>query len=502
MKKILVILFCCFSVFLLFGCDKDVDVQFSTYDLDIVYDDYNKTLLGKEKLNYVNNSDSTLEYICFHLYPTAFKQGSRQSVISLNEYKACYYNGSSYGDIEIISVLNSDEESLNFEFCGDDENILKVFLSKELEPNKNTEIQIDFFVKLPNINHRFGYGENTINVANFYPIVCVYENGQFFEKGYHSNGDPFYSQMANYNVKITYPSNLTIAHTGKLQNNTDTSCDFNIDNQVVQTACTVSNVCATKVRDFAFVLSEKFEVISANQDETQIQYYYYNDTKPEQSLQTAIDAVKTFNGLFKKYPYSTLSVVEANFVHGGMEYPNLVYISDSISDYASYQNVIVHEIAHQWWYNLVGSNSFDNGWQDEGLTDYSTALFYEKNPQYNQSKDEIITNAVKNYSFFVDIYSSVYGKLDTSMTRALDEYPTSPEYVYVAYVKSMLMFDSLRELIGDESFFKGLRLYFDQYCYKEATPKNLIACFEKATNQNLEPFFNSWLNGKVLILTP
>ena len=501
MKKILVLLICCISVFVLFGCDKQQKAEYNTYTMEIVYNDFEKSLLGTESVLYVNNSDSVLDFVCFHLYPTAFRQGSNQSVVSLNEYKSCYYNGASYGDIRIDNVYIENQTS-DFEICGEDENILKVYLKQSLQPQQNVLIEIDFFVKLPNINHRFGYGENTINIANFYPIACVYEDGEFFDKGYNSNGDPFYSQIANYNVKITFPSNLTIAHSGNLKNSSVLQYDFNTEDKTISTECKKIEISAEKVRDFAFVLSEKFQVISDCQDQTQIYYFYYNDTKPDTSLKTAQDALKTFNQMIGKYPYTTLSVVESNFVHGGMEYPNLVYISDGITNYEDYQNVIIHEIAHQWWYNLVGSNAFDNGWQDEGLTDYSTAVFYEKNPEYSRTKDNIILNATRNYSFFVDVYSSVYDNLDTSMTRPLDEYSTSPEYVYIAYVKSMLMFDSLRNLIGDTKFFNGLNIYFENYCFKEAKPEQMIECFEKASNLDLESFFCAWLDGKVIIISP
>ena len=499
MKKLGILLLCLFSCLCLFGCEKQENKScINTYDINIIYDNDSKSLTCDEHVTYFNNSDIPLNYICFHLYPTAFREGSNQSVITLNEYRACYYNGTSYGDIQVSKVTQNDEP-IHYEICGDDQNILKVNLSQELQPQDSVEIFIEFDVQLPNINHRFGYGENTINIANFYPIACVYENGDFFTEGYNANGDPFYSEIANYNVNITYPSNLKIAHTGTEKNKTETDYQFEQDKII---KCDKVNIKAEKVRDFAFVLSEKFNIVQTKEEDTNIFYFYYKDQNPQTSLQTAVDSLKTFNKLFGKYPYETLSVVESNFVHGGMEYPNLVYISDAIADYSDYQNVIIHEIAHQWWYNLVGSNAFNNGWQDEGLTDYSTALFYEKNPSYNRSKDTMILNAVKNYSFFVDVYSSVYGKLDTSMTRPLDDYPTSPEYVYIAYVKSMLMFDSLRNLIGDEDFFKGLNLYFDTYCYKIANPHQLIECFNNVSNSNLESFFNSWLEGKVIIVSP
>ena len=179
MKKIGILLICLLSCLCLFGCEKQDNFKYTSYNMEIIYNHEDKKLFANQTVNYVNNTQSVLDYICFHLYPSAFRQGSNQTVISLNEYKTCYYKGSSYGDIFISNVTFNDNNVAEYEICGDDENILKVFFLESLQPQEIIEINIEFEVKLPNINHRFGYGENTINVANFYPIVCVYENGEF-----------------------------------------------------------------------------------------------------------------------------------------------------------------------------------------------------------------------------------------------------------------------------------------------------------------------------------
>lgn len=508
MKKIFKVIsfaavLCCLSLsILLCGCSQtSSEIKYNHYQIEIFYDDQEKTLSCTQTTSYVNQSDCELDNVCFHLYPSAFRQGAKQSVVSLLNYSTCFYNGTSYGDIQVNKVL-VDNQEVTINICGEDENILKVDLNKKLSPQEEIEIYIEFDVTIPNANHRFGYGKNTINIANFYPIACVFEDGEFMTKGYNSNGDPFYSQSSNYDVVIKYPSDLTIAHTGRAQNKSNFDYVSKLEQTDVLLAYSQIEIKAEKVRDFAFVLSEKYLSTQTVVDNTQITYYYYDDETPEKGLQTAVDAVKTFNKLFGKYAYDTLAVAKTNFVHGGMEYPNLVYITDSLEDYSDYQNVIVHEIAHQWWYNMVGSNAYDNGWQDEGLTDYSTALFYENNPQYNRSKDTIILNGIRNYTFFTEVYSSVYGTLDTSMTRSLDQYPTDPEYVYISYVKSMIMFDSLRQFMGDKDFFDGVKYYFDSYCYKIARPEDMIACFQKQSNKDVEAFFDSWLQGKVIIVQP
>jgi aminopeptidase N len=254
------------------------------------------------------------------------------------------------------------------------------------------------------------------------------------------------------------------------------------------------------IRDFAFVLSDKFNIVSDSYNNIKVNYYYYKNQYPNECLRAGVDSIRTFNNLFGEYPYDVINIVESNFVHGGMEYPNMVLISDAVDVQSDYINVIVHEIAHQWWYGLVGNNEYQYGWLDEGLTEYSTLLFYEENPEYNVDTKELIKNTTNSYVTFVDVYKKVFDNVDTSMNRALNEYNNESEYVYIAYVKGMLIFDNLREVIGDNKFMKGLQTYYKDNVYKIATPDILISSFEKASGNSLRDFFNSWINGNVQIL--
>ena len=258
---------------------------------------------------------------------------------------------------------------------------------------------------------------------------------------------------------------------------------------------TTTTIKAQAVRDFAFVLSDKFKVASVKEGGTEIKYYYYNDTKPDDSLLTAKESVATFNKIIGSYPYKTLSVVESNFVHGGMEYPNLVLISDALEKYEDYQNTIIHEIAHQWWYGMVGNNEYNYGWLDEGLTEYTTALFYEQNPKYSLSYDEIMTNANSSYCMFVEVYQDIFGEVDTTMNRKLNEFKTEPEYVYISYVKGVLLFDSLREVLGTKTFNKCLKKYFETNKGKNVTPQDMINSL-----RSLQGFFDSWIDGSVVVV--
>lgn len=481
-----VLLICCFSS----GCSKSFIETFSTncdnYNLQINIDEQSHLANVKQTTTYVNKTGSNLDSIYFHLYANAFKETAVNKPVSSVYQSKAYYNGFSDGGIEDLSI-SINNNNINPEFADEDKTLLKVLLAQSLNNKSKIDIVFNYTVKIPNVNHRFGYGENTINMANFYPIASVFENGKFDENGYHYNGDPFYSNVSNYNVSITHNKSYVLASTGYLKNTTED-----------QTTVT-EQYEAKAVRDYALVLSNKFKTLNKTISKTTVKYYYYNDEQPEQSLNTSILSLKTFNNMFGTYPYSSLSVVESNFVHGGMEFPNLVLISDSLDKYEDYTETIVHEIAHQWWYGLVGNNEFNYGWLDEGLTEFSTAMFFDKNSEYNVEYKTFMENAESSYSLFVDVYEDVFKNVDTTMNRKLNEFKTEPEYVYISYVKGMLLFDNLKTFVGEKNMLKGLKLYFKNFKGKNACPNDLINCFEKATGKNLQSFFDSWINGKVVI---
>lgn len=457
------------------------------YEINADVDCEKKEVDVQENVKYVNrDKKEKIDKLCFHIYPKAFSDGvMNKPVSSLNENKA-YPNGKSCGEVNIQKVVvNGNEQEASFE--GTDNDILVVSLKKSLNPNKSVDIYFEFNLKLPNINHRYGYGENTINLGNFYLIACVFEDGSFNTSPYNYNGDPFYSDISNYEVSVKYSSNYTLASTGEV-------CSENVENGIKTT-----NLQAKAVRDFSLVLSDKFKVLSEKVDGVSVSYFYYNDKNSEKSFKACKDSLTTFNNLFGKYPYKTLNVCETNFVYGGMEYPNLVYISDDLENFEDYIHTIVHEIAHQWWYGVVGNDEYKYGFLDESLTEYSTYLFYDENPTYNMNTEEMIKNTTNSYLLFIDVYREVFTKVDTTMLRSLDEYKTEPEYIYMAYVKGVLMFENLNNLVGKAKFLNTLKYYYSKNMGKNVTPDDLIFCFNKICKQNLTGFFNSWFNGTVVV---
>lgn len=483
MKKIICILLivCAAAASLSFTACGGKNECISEYDIFAVYDSENRSLKGTVDFTYYNNTDNEIADLKFNMYGNAFREGAAYAPVSHSYASKAYYAGTSYGGMTVEGV----ENCAGWNVGGEDENILTVTLLTPVYPEENVKIKISYTLNLALINHRTGVTQNAVNLGNFYPVLCAYTREGFAECPYYYCGDPFLSECANYTVTIDLPPEYTAATSGKLENESSAAgrkkCTYSLKN----------------ARDFAIVLSDKFQAVSQNVNGIEVSYYYYSDANPQVNLSAACESVKYFSETFGEYVYPTLCVVQTGFCYGGMEYPALTMISDALdSDNTIY--TIVHENAHQWWYAMVGSNQLTCAWQDEGLAEYSALMFFENHPAYAFTRTGIIGLATKSYRAYYSVYKQIFGDADTSMNRRLKDYESEYEYSNIAYNKGLILFDMLRQSIGDEKFKAGIRKYYSDNLYKIASYEDLCGSFLSG-GADLEGFFNSFVEGKIVI---
>ncbi len=464
------------------GCTSETKTSITEYDITCRLE--NHTLFGEQTVNFVNQTDNVISELKFNLFGNAFRRGAKYSPIASQYLAKAYPFGINYGSMTIEDV-KIDNVMADFKVAGVDENVLVVDLEKELFPNETASIEISYQLSLANVISRTGYNSSTINLGNFYPILCAVQDGEFYECAYYDLGDPFFSDCANYNVKITCDKDYVIASSGALkgerQESGQKTCEFSAKN----------------ARSFAFVLSKNFQVVNKKVLGKQVNYYYYNDQNPNASIDYAVNAITLFSDKFGEFPFSTFSVVQTPFIQGGMEYPGLVMISDELED-LPYGEVIVHETAHQWWQSAVGNNEIEYSFLDEGLAEYSVVLFYENFSQYGYTRKGLIEASEKTYKNFCSVYDKLYNKVNTVMLRGLKDFSSEYEYVNIAYIKPCIMYDSLRTTIGEQRFFSALKTYYMTYKFKNATPDDLASVFEKI-GAGTNGFFESFFSGKVVI---
>ena len=319
-------------------------------------------------------------------------------------------------------------------------------------------------------------------LASWYPILAVYD-----DQGWHLDavsyiGDSVYSDMAYYEVEIELPQDQVLVSTGEIK---QTGLEGDQQRYVVETG---------PVRDFFLIISARFTSLTAQAGETRINSYFLPENKAggQRALEVAIQSLETYNRHFGAYPYTELDVVDAPMQNAsGVEYPGIVLIGDDL--YAENQETgfavtVAHEVAHQWWYNLVGNDVFAEPWLDEALASYTSGLYLEA-AQGKPGLKGLMSYYQDRYQRSVDSGSDH----PISESLAYFENSASPNvYGGIVYAKGALFFDAVRQEIGDEAFFAGLQSYFGTYRYQIAAGEDLLATFESAAGRELDELFQTW----------
>lgn len=445
------------------------------YTMRLALDTAGKTLSGQQTVSFINNEDVPLEEAYFHIYPNAFKKLG--------------------GSIAIKGIkINGSDSQYRIE--GQDSTLLCVPFLTPLQPGNRNQIYIEYEISIPRegengIGDRFGYGRNTFNLGNFFPIAAVYQNGGWDKHPYDEKGDAFYSETGNFDVEIIAPEKQVIA------------CSGYVEEEKAADGVRRLKIKAYSVRDFAFVASDMFKVEEVMVDGTLVKSYAASRRKAKKILEYGREAIRLFNKSYGQYPYPVCSIVQSD-IGGGMEYPSLVMIESgeygnvSLNNYlacyyygkpkGSLEFVVVHELAHQWWYGLVGNDEYREAWIDEPLTQYSTLEYFRQ--RYGQKEFDRLYERYIKLGMEAFLLSDNGGS--NSLNRPLDRF-SNDEYYILIYNKGTMMFKDLEDQLGDEKFDRLLRTLFDRYRFGVVNGEKLIELTSEIAGEDMNGFFRSWL---------
>ncbi len=441
----------------------------SSYHIDAEYFPEERKLSARMETEIVNNTENAFSELKFRLFANAYREGAAHPPVSEVYRDAAYYNGESYGGIEVTSCEGGD-----ISLSGEDEEFLTVALGEELYPDETARLVFTFEVTLAEANHRLGAGEHAVNLANFYPVLCPYGESGFLEHLYTPEGDPFVSECADYDVCLRVPDGYEVM-----------GAERGEDRYVLH---------AENVRDVAFVIGQGYSLAERDVGGVKVRYYFLEGD--ETALDCAAESLAFFSEKFLSYPYPAYTVVQTDLPYGGMEYPALAMISLSLRP-EEIPAVVAHETAHQWWYAAVGSDQYGEAWQDEGLAEYSVALLAEENGKFG-SYGELVAASERAYRAFFSVRSQVTGSADTRMSRPLTEYSGLYEYRSIAYDKGVILFDRIRSVAGKKRMMRALSRYAETYCGKMASKADLVSCFEEE-GARVGELIASFTEGKCVI---
>jgi aminopeptidase N len=313
-------------------------------------------------------------------------------------------------------------------------------------------------------------------LPNAYPLVPVYDDEGWNAEIAPVYADDVYADVALYDVAVTAPADMVLVTSG--------TCD---STEAGRWSCQ-----AAPMREFTLILGRDLELVNREVEGVVVNSYYYprHATGGARALEVAVDALLAFNEMFGPYPYSELDVVETPNYLGGMEYPGLVVVGDAqYPTLSGLEWLTAHEVAHQWWFAVVGNDQIDDPWLDEALTQYSTMLYYES--VYGRERADGILQSV----FRGTEQMLVRSGQDQPIGLPAEEYPRA-RYWQIVYDKGALYFHELRQAVGDEAFFEILQTYYEQNRYGIATPPDLLAAIESVTGERHLDLYQKWVLGE------
>jgi aminopeptidase N len=437
------------------------------YELTLELQPENQAYTGAARVTFANLTGGELPDIVFRVYPNA-------RVI--------------YGGALDITSAQIDGQKIAPEAFLIDETALRLPLAQALPAGATAVIDLTFAGRLPG---DFGSGDTygvfnyvsdgpLMTLTNCFPILAAWLDGQWDARRVLAEGDAVVSEVALYRVQLSAPNTWKVAATGSLVN------------RAARGGSTQYEFVSGPVRDFNVIASPAFVT-----QETQVggvRIVHWGLPGGEESwdsvLEVARDSVAVFDERFGPYPYAELDVVALPLQNAsGVEFPGLIVIGASLysgdESGRSLPVTVAHEVAHQWWYAMVGNDVLNSPWQDEGLTTYSSTLYFEENdPPFYEGL----------LGFYRDRFSDFENEQgDEPIAQPVGAFRgRGGAYGVIVYVKGALFFDALRDQIGDDAFFGALQAYFDENQYRLVGPEALLNAFEDSCGCDLEVYYEEW----------
>lgn len=471
MKKKIISIICIATIIcslLIFAVScKSEEEPITTYKIWLDIQDDNAVDCAQQVV-VVNNYGAPIEELKFNVYSNAFDK-RKPLPCTQEETENFYPDGISYGEFRLENVYG-DIAQYDFDF---DSNLLSVSLNAPLEVGEKISVDMQYALTLPHTNGRYGFNEKGISLTGFYPMLCAYVDGEWYYDEYSPIGDPYFSDTANYEVSFNLPSGWEFVSSGKSK-------------QDEENGETVVSAKAAHIRDFALILSPTLKKSESICNGVEISYL----GEKKDTLTYAQQAIEVYGNLFGKYFCDTLAIADMPFVAGGMEYGALCVVNETLSG-ATYEEVVAHEIAHQWWYGAVGSNNLVDAWQDEGLTNYATYLYFAGigNVEYSSL---MLSDAYSQFHRFIDIQNSVGESAKGILGGKLNDFPSNYYYTNITYNKALIMFKYLQDTLGKDAILKAFKEYYVTYKFKIALPDNLYACLDNAS-PNASSLMKTWI---------
>ncbi len=497
------------------------------FKINVELDDVNHVLRGQESFEYINNSSDELEYIYVHIWPNAYKDGKTELAKQLKaQGNEILTNApdSITGYIDSLDFKVNDENA-DWTYHPELIDVVKLSFDKPLMPGERYTISTPFKVKLPSGQvSRLGHVGESYQITQWYPKPAVYDVDGWHEMPYLTQGE-FYSEYGSFEVSITLPKNYVVGATGDLQ--TVSEMEF-LNQKAKDTEAKVASLNTGKkinrrsntpfpessqekktilytqsnVHDFAWFADKRYDVLkgevelphSGRKVTSWAMFVPHNIELWQKAIEYINDGTYHYSKWNGDYPYNQVTAVDGTIsAGGGMEYPNVTVIGNAGSA-QGLETVIVHEVGHNWFYGILGSNERVHGWMDEGMNTLNEVRYFMTKYPDNKTLAETIPFFDFHGLDYHDQNDLLYRiSQSTGQDQPIETHSAcfgSFNYGVVMYQKTGLVFDYLRNYLGDEKFDEAMHAYYDAFEFKHPQPDDLERIFQETTGEDLSWVFH------------
>jgi len=481
------------------------------YLIYVKLNDVSNELNGSEVIRYTNNSPHLLDTIYMHLWPNAYK--NNETAFAKQQIKN--------GKTDFYFAEETERgyiDSLRFEINGE---TIKWYLTSDIDiailiPNKpiksgeSVNISTPFKVKIPKVFSRMGHENQLYCITQWYPKPAVYDVNGWNPMPYLDQGE-FYSEFGSFDVSISVPDNYIVAATGNLTNADElqklfelskkkfTSVKGNItspENPPSSATYKTLRYVQDSIHDFAWFCDKRFKVerseVILPQSGKKVTTWFYS-SNPKKSVVHWVDsAILFYSGHVGEYPFAQVTGVYTPLLAGGgMEYPTITNMS------TVEQQVIVHEVGHNWFYGILGNNERLYPWMDESINNYyeMRSAYQKKVPAHggitlSNLKGNNIQEEFSGLGFY-QLHHAIHARMnDDQPVNIKSDSFTSENYGAMVYAKGAINFMHLENYLGSNRFDEMMKAYYEKWKFKHPLPDDFRAHAEGFTGENLSWFFD------------
>ena len=490
------------------------------YVLNASIDTTSNVLTATETLTYTNNSPNSLASVWLELAQNNYKEGARS-----NFYRAYSSNDHTNGfEFSKVSIeLNGQQLKADYVIT---DTRMQIRLPENLKSGNSLKVNINYKYSIPG---KFGgrndyfstqYGK-IYEIAQWYPKMSVYDNLRGWSVIPFLGSGEFYSEYGDFDYTVTVPKGMIVAGSGELQNPEEVLSDTqrerlekaqNSDNTVmIRTAAEVRNAKSSKdhstkswhfkmknTRDVAFGASSAYiwdaARVNLPEGKKSLAMSVYpiesaGSDRWDRATEYLKKSIEYFSEKWFVYPYP-VAINEAGKA-GGMEYPGIVFDGMNAKGGSLY-GVTAHEIGHNWFPMIVGSDERRYAWMDEGFNTFIDIYASDEfnNGEFAPKRDG--EYAPKKGNPAEEILPLLQDKDAPSMMARADMLTEKYRHPLV-YFKPAFGLVMLREqILGPDRFDYAFKKYIERWAYKHPSPEDFFRTMENEGGEDLTWFWNEW----------